>query len=49
MKDWQREKIEITMKKFSKKEALVMVDNLDPEFWTEEEKAEAKDLIEKGE
>lgn len=49
MKDWQKEKIKITTKKFSKKEALAMVDSLNPEFWTDADKAEAKKLIEGGE
>jgi hypothetical protein len=48
VKDWQKEKLRITLEKFSKKEVLAMIDKLDPKFWSEEAKEEARKLVEGG-
>ena len=48
MKDWQKRKLKIAFEKYNRKQVLAMIDMLSPEFWTVEEKEEAKMFAEGG-
>lgn len=48
MRKWQKEKIEAALEKFSKKETLALIDSLDPLYWSDRNKEDARNLVRGG-
>ncbi len=45
MEDWQKKKLKVVLEKLTQKQVLDLIDKLSPEFWTINEKEEAKRFV----